>query len=1565
MKVEILFPGEVDWTDVSSLVRDSFSLTRRAASNDFHAATDLFNCTLLYDLTIYGKLRSMTTRANIRYYDDSNVIKFYGYFMPLTSYSYDGQLDTQMCDIEAQDYMELLRTPVGTAEDDDVAYEDYKILDNSDPTHSVVHALFTKIGLSTDLIATGITISGTSTGVGAVTSSSYEEDAFTILDTLLYEYGYVCNWNEEGKFSPIKWIIPSGTAYAYAFTDNNIIESIDESVTPYEYEGNQVVWYGLEDKTGVRLYTEDLPYDDDGEFSGYAVLAGFYYPPEASVIDSTTGDYQKVYQEYNDTGIRYKTAGRYVEEEYVRDFALAHADFSEILITKNHAVSDRKDDGLLRDLETFKNKRARIRYSNPNVTSRLLYYMHIDGDIVYKKTQQKTKIQTTSGALKLDSYESRFIFDITSADALCAAQYQAKVNGSRTYKFQSSSDVAEGAYVLISLDNGVTAGGIVMEKVYDGLTKIYSYEVAAFTATYRTPTAREVIQSQRSPITSTSQLEDMPSYPSLAIVGDTIVVPSGSITLTAYVDGATASTYQWYYTTVSGVDTAIAGQTSSAITIAYDASYLLPTDTRIICRINNLWSVATTASKWTYDPDIAYTTAAQALQSAATAQATADGKIYSFFTASAPTASGIGDIWFETDAGNKPWRWDGSQWVDAQDDSIAAALAVATTASGIADGKSTVYYQASKPAGEIGDIWIDTDDNKKMYTHDGNDYVLTQDSYAAQTTANAATKTWIQTSAPTIGSRPNAIAGDTWIDSDDSNKVYRAIGTSWVLQSYTIPLDHAAYWSGDETPDIPDYAAGITYLQDAWATTDSWGGNSTPCTVADGILTCKPNGVARLGLASAGKTVRIKIKSATAQTISIYFDGGGGTFISQSIGTDWVIVNGVIPAGAAGYIIVGAGTSYDFYIDWIYIGTAQYTTPLIDNSGNGKHATIYGATPVEGVSGKALSFDGVNDYTSQALSFPTGAFTFSFWIKTSTDSKHMAAKYGAAGNRQFIMAVGALTTAHKLNIWLYADGTTAISFVSATSIDDGTWKHCAIVYTPSTSVDFYINGVLDVSRTTSVPASLFNSTANFTLGFGTTYFNGYWDETVLFSRALSAAEVLGLYNAKALPSKYSLAKYQFEQGYAPKYLDATTTAPTVTPHKDDWYTKTAATYGIYVFDGYAWARASTPSTAQIAAAFPDICVAVNASAGDMDDYVGDGVNYAEVLAANTAFFNKLFAQFIKIQTGGSIRGGDRYDEDGAIADGTVPGFWIGASGSCKVAGLEFEGSQGGGVQWGAPAQLGTVLNIPSMFRASLANLNGNDIAYIDYSLDKLRTYRWSGSTWSMVGSELSVSTVGNPSICSLNTTDIAFFDNSNDELRLYRWSGSSWSMVGSGLSITPAGTAAMAALNSTDIAFIDATNLDLRLYRWGGSSWSLVGSELNISAAGILSMTALNGTDIAYYDNSINELRTYRWGGSSWSLVGTGLSIPTAGVAAMAALNGTDIAYINSISDSLVIYRWDGSTWAQVGSAGNTGVIDGRFSAMAALNGTDIAFIEDNSANLRVYRFGFALSNPWRYPFTS
>jgi len=188
--------------------------------------------------------------------------------------------------------------------------------------------------------------------------------------------------------------------------------------------------------------------------------------------------------------------------------------------------------------------------------------------------------------------------------------------------------------------------------------------------------------------------------------------------------------------------------------------------------------------------------------------------IYIQTTAPVPGQGGIPDPipdfsrWYDSDDDNHPYYWTGSAWVSLEDPRIGAnansitnlTANLSTTNTNVAantalaQGKIQSYFQDAEPSGgtyATGDLWFDTNDKNKVYRYSGSAWVAARDSDIAQAisdasdaqaTADGKVQTFIQNDAPVASdSGLNALfTGDLWIDSNDSNKLYRWSGSSWV-----------------------------------------------------------------------------------------------------------------------------------------------------------------------------------------------------------------------------------------------------------------------------------------------------------------------------------------------------------------------------------------------------------------------------------------------------------------------------------------------------------------------------------------------------------------------------------------------------------------------------------------------------------------------------------------------------------------------------------------------------------------------------------------------------------------
>lgn len=175
-------------------------------------------------------------------------------------------------------------------------------------------------------------------------------------------------------------------------------------------------------------------------------------------------------------------------------------------------------------------------------------------------------------------------------------------------------------------------------------------------------------------------------------------------------------------------------------------------------------------------------TIADAQSTANTALTAANGKNVNYYQTTMPSGGTYikGDTWFDTDDGNKIYVHNGTTFVSAQDTAIAAAQSTATS-------KTKTFVSATAPTATTqGDIWIDTANGNVIKTWEGSTWVNRADTAiaaaqtaanSAQTSANGRNKIYYQTTMPSGGTY---IAGDTWFDTDDGNKIYVHNGTTFV-----------------------------------------------------------------------------------------------------------------------------------------------------------------------------------------------------------------------------------------------------------------------------------------------------------------------------------------------------------------------------------------------------------------------------------------------------------------------------------------------------------------------------------------------------------------------------------------------------------------------------------------------------------------------------------------------------------------------------------------------------------------------------------------------------------------
>jgi hypothetical protein len=184
----------------------------------------------------------------------------------------------------------------------------------------------------------------------------------------------------------------------------------------------------------------------------------------------------------------------------------------------------------------------------------------------------------------------------------------------------------------------------------------------------------------------------------------------------------------------------------------------------------------------------------------------------------------------------------------------------------------------------------------------------------------------------------------------------------------------------------------------------------------------------------------------------------------------------------------------------------------------------------------------------------TSALTIAFWVKPTIldgSPRGIVSKRTASGTQDAYSVF--FYTGNKM----YVDIDTGNNrFSTNTVFLTNTWYHVAVTYdgtlAPASRVHVYVNGVLDTTAS-ETSASIPNYASSLTLGqLGgnpTSYFAGSLDDVRIYNRALSAAEVLGVYTPSPSPG---VAYWKFDEGSGTTAADSSGSGNTGTVNGPTW-----------------------------------------------------------------------------------------------------------------------------------------------------------------------------------------------------------------------------------------------------------------------------------------------------------------------------------------------------------------------------------------------------------------------------
>ena len=190
---------------------------------------------------------------------------------------------------------------------------------------------------------------------------------------------------------------------------------------------------------------------------------------------------------------------------------------------------------------------------------------------------------------------------------------------------------------------------------------------------------------------------------------------------------------------------------------------------------------------------------------------------------------------------------------------------------------------------------------------------------------------------------------------------------------------------------------------------------------------------------------------------------------------------------------------------WLSVDVGQ-APAFRDESDFKNYGSMTGVSLESGMSGDALSFDGVDDYVDfenlYALDQDFAEITLAGWINTDSGQGKDAGLFGKGTHAYGFTLHGASPLLH-----FYIGGGGNYVRVDYGPFLGG-WHHVVGTF-DGTDLRLYIDGQLAASKVSRVSST--GTKGTLTLGRATTYFEGLIETVRVYSHALSAAEVATLY----------------------------------------------------------------------------------------------------------------------------------------------------------------------------------------------------------------------------------------------------------------------------------------------------------------------------------------------------------------------------------------------------------------------------------------------------------------------
>ena len=217
-----------------------------------------------------------------------------------------------------------------------------------------------------------------------------------------------------------------------------------------------------------------------------------------------------------------------------------------------------------------------------------------------------------------------------------------------------------------------------------------------------------------------------------------------------------------------------------------------------------------------------------------------------------------------------------------------------------------------------------------------------------------------------------------------------------------------------------------------------------------------------------------------------------------------------------------------------------FGTTAYDSSGSGNNGTLTNMSTsgtstawITGKVGKALQFDGVNDYVARADTIslsPTGALTLAAWINTNSIAEDpfsnnsinvVLAKWDNVTNkRSYVLGLNYNLDA-SVDFGISHNGSDYDVYRTGSVLEAGKWYHLTATYDGDSEYKIYLNGLeqnISVAAVSGSGTGINDNNAEVRIGNAVgwasldSYFDGQIDEPKVYHYVISQEQILAEYN---------------------------------------------------------------------------------------------------------------------------------------------------------------------------------------------------------------------------------------------------------------------------------------------------------------------------------------------------------------------------------------------------------------------------------------------------------------------